>query len=117
MRKIQLLDGKKILFEKSIDGFEIIKKISKSLEKSALIMEVDGKLRDLSFQIQKDSKVKIVTSKLNKWLNFIQQQNPPPLKSGRVIKIKYCTQTSIRPPTFTFFSNLSLTGNSRSLSL
>ncbi len=51
--------------------------------------------------------VKIVTSKLNKWLNFIQQQNPPPLKSGRVIKIKYCTQTSIRPPTFTFFSNLS----------
>ena len=60
MRKIQLLDGKKILFEKSIDGFEIIKKISKSLEKSALIMEVDGKLRDLSFQIQKDSRLKLL---------------------------------------------------------
>ena len=72
MRKIQLLDGKKILFEKSIDGFEIIKKISKSLEKSALIMEVDGKLRDLSFQIQKDSKVKIVTSKDKDGLDVIR---------------------------------------------
>ncbi len=50
--------------------------------------------------------IKISTSRLNKWLNIIQQKNPPPLKSGRVIKIKYCTQISIRPPTFTFFTNL-----------
>ena len=72
MRKIQLLDGKKSLFGKSIDGFQIIKKISKTLEKSALIMEVDGKLRDLSFQIQKDSKVKIVTSKDKDGLDVIR---------------------------------------------
>ena len=72
MRKIQLLDGKKSLFGKSIDFFKIIKKISKSLEKSALIMEVDGKLRDLSFQIQKDSKVKIVTSKDKDGLDVIR---------------------------------------------
>jgi GTP-binding protein len=49
---------------------------------------------------------KIPTAKLNKWLNFTQQKNPPPLKSGRVIKIKYCTQVNIRPPTFVFFTNL-----------
>ena len=46
MPEILLLDGKKIKFSKSIDGFELSKKISKSLEKSALIMEVDGELKD-----------------------------------------------------------------------
>ena len=49
---------------------------------------------------------KISTSKLNRWLTIVQQKNPPPLKSGRVIKIKYCTQVNIRPPTFVFFTNL-----------
>ena len=72
MPKIQLLDGKNILFEKSIDGFEIIKKISKSLEKSALVMEVDGQLKDLSFQIQKDSKVKIITPNDKEGLDVIR---------------------------------------------
>ena len=28
MPNIQLLDGKKILFEKSIDGFELVKKLA-----------------------------------------------------------------------------------------
>ena len=41
MPQIQLLDGKKISFNKSLNGFELTKKISKSLEKSALIMEVN----------------------------------------------------------------------------
>ena len=35
MPQIQLLDGKKISFTKSISGVELIKKISKSLEKAA----------------------------------------------------------------------------------
>ena len=56
MPNIQLLDGKKISFNKVINGFEIIKKISKSLEKKALIMEVDGQLKDLSYEIKEDSK-------------------------------------------------------------
>tara|TARA_B100001248_G_scaffold113014_1_gene84579 strand:+ start:1407 stop:3326 length:1920 start_codon:yes stop_codon:yes gene_type:complete len=63
MPEIQLLDGKKIPFTKSISGIELVKKISKSLEKSALIMEVDGALKDLSHEIAKDSKVRIITSK------------------------------------------------------
>ena len=63
MPDIILPDGKKIPFSKKIDGFEISKKISKSLEKAALIMEVNGELKDLSYQIQKDSNVKIITSK------------------------------------------------------
>ena len=56
MPQIELLDGKKISFTKSISGFELTKKISKSLEKSALIIEVDGKLKDLSHEITKVQK-------------------------------------------------------------
>jgi len=72
MPQIQLLDGKKIDFEKSINGFELTKKISKSLEKIALVMEVDGELKDLSHQITKDSKVKIITPKDREGLEVIR---------------------------------------------
>ena len=72
MPEIQLLDGKKIPFVKSISGFELTKKISKSLEKSALIMEVDGKLKDLSHEIKKDSKVRLITSKDKEGLEVIR---------------------------------------------
>ena len=72
MPNIQLLDGKKISFEKSIDGFELVKKISKSLEKEALIMSVDGELKDLSFEIKKDSKIKIITSKDKEGLEVLR---------------------------------------------
>jgi threonyl-tRNA synthetase len=72
MPNIQLLDGKKISFEKSIDGFQLVKKISKSLEKEALIMSVDGELKDLSFEIRKDSKIKIITSKDKEGLEVLR---------------------------------------------
>ncbi len=72
MPQIQLLDGKKISFTNSISGFELTKKISKSLEKSALIMEVNGELKDLSHEINKDSKVKIITSKDKEGLDVIR---------------------------------------------
>ncbi|RPG94857.1 MAG: threonine--tRNA ligase [Candidatus Pelagibacter sp. TMED253] len=72
MPNIQLLDGKKISFTNSIDGFELTKKISKSLEKIALIMEVDGELKDLSYKIKKDSKVRIITPKDKEGLEVIR---------------------------------------------
>ena len=72
MPQIQLLDGKKINFEKSITGFDLTKKISKSLEKVALIMEVDGDLKDLSHQITKDAKVRIITPNDKEGLEVIR---------------------------------------------
>ena len=72
MPQIQLLDGKKIDFENSINGFDLTKKISKSLEKVALIMEVDGNLKDLSHQITKDAKVRIITPKDKEGLEVIR---------------------------------------------
>ncbi len=72
MPQIQLLDGKKIPFSKSINGFELTKQISKSLEKIALIMEVNGQLKDLSYEIKKDSKVRIITPKDKEGLEVIR---------------------------------------------
>ena len=72
MPQIQLLDGKKIEFKNSITGFELTKKISKSLEKVALIMEVDGSLKDLSHNITKDAKVRIITPKDKEGLEVIR---------------------------------------------
>ena len=63
MPDIKLPDGKTISFNKSVDGFEIAKKISQSLFKEACVMDVDGELKDLSFSINKNSKVRIITSK------------------------------------------------------
>ena len=91
MPQIQLLDGKKISFTKSINGFELINKISKSLEKSALIMEVDGELKDLSHEITKDAKVKIITPEDKEGLEVIRHDasclmtSKPSLSSGVII--------------------------------
>ncbi len=63
MPNITLPDGKKIDFTKSITGLKIAEKISKSLMKEALVISVDGELKDLGHEITKDSKVKIFTSK------------------------------------------------------
>jgi len=63
MPDIKLPDGKTISFNKKVDGFEIAKKISQSLFKEACIMDVNGELKDLSFSISKNSKVRIITSK------------------------------------------------------
>ena len=72
MPQIQLLDGKKIPFTKSINGFDLTKKISKSLEKVALIMEVDGQLKDLSHEITKNSSVRIITPKDKEGLEVLR---------------------------------------------
>ncbi len=63
MPNIKLPDGKEINFDKPITGLDIAEKISKSLLKQALIMSVDGELKDLYFPIKKDCSIKIFTAK------------------------------------------------------
>jgi len=46
---------------------------------------------------------RISTGVLNRWLNAITTLKPPPNIGGRPIKLKYMTQTNIRPPTFAIF--------------
>ena len=72
MLNITLPDGKKLGFKNKVTGLEIAEKISKSLAKEALIISVDGELKDLSFLIQKDSSVKIITHKDKEGLEVIR---------------------------------------------
>ena len=72
MLTIKLPDGKNLIFSKPVTGSEIAEKISKSLLKQALIMSVDGELKDLYFQIKKDSSVKILTAKDPEGLEVIR---------------------------------------------
>ncbi|MFM2044129.1 MAG: hypothetical protein RLY86_2705 [Pseudomonadota bacterium] len=46
---------------------------------------------------------RISTSQMNRWLQGMLSQHPPPLVEGRRIKIRYMTQVKSRPPTFALF--------------
>lgn len=48
---------------------------------------------------------KISTSELNSILAEAVTRHPPPMVNGRRIKLYYATQTMVRPPTFTIFTN------------
>ena len=69
---IKLPDGKSLNFKDKVTGFQIAEKISKSLYKQALIISVNGELKDLSFEIEKDCTVKIITSKDSEGLDAIR---------------------------------------------
>ena len=69
---ITLPDGNNLDFPKKVTGVEVAEKISKSLAKQALIMSVDGELKDLYFLIEKDCKVKIFTAKDPEGLDAIR---------------------------------------------
>ena len=72
MPTVQLPDGKDLVFDKKVNGFEISEKISKSLSKQALVMSVNGQLKDLSETIENDCSVKIFTNKDKEGLETIR---------------------------------------------
>ena len=63
MPNITLPDGKSLNFPKKVTGLEVAEKISKSLAKQAIVLGVNGQLKDLDYVIEKDCSVKIFTSK------------------------------------------------------
>ena len=72
MLNIKLPDGNKLTFEKKVTGVKIAEKISKSLAKDALVMSVNGVLKDLTYEIDKDCEIKIFTSKDKDGLDTIR---------------------------------------------
>ena len=72
MPKIKLADGKLINFKTNVNGLQVSEKISKSLSKQALVMSVDGVLKDLTSEIDKDSEVIIFTANDNKGLEVLR---------------------------------------------
>jgi len=96
MSNITLPDGKKLDFKGSITGLKIAEKISKSLMNQALIMSVDGELKDLEHKILKDSSVKIFTSKDKEGLDTIRHDTAHILAMA-VQEIFPGTQVTIGP--------------------
>ena len=52
MLTIKLPDGNNLSFESKVTGIQVAEKISKSLSKQALIMSVDGELKDLNYLLE-----------------------------------------------------------------
>ena len=48
---------------------------------------------------------RVPTAELNRWLAATQQRHPPPLVSGRRLRMRYITQVNTRPPTFALFAS------------
>ena len=67
MPSIKFPDGSKKRFSNPIKGDELAKKISSSLFKSAVAIKIDGYLKDLNYEINKNG-IKIIgeTNILNK---------------------------------------------------
>jgi len=72
---------------------------------SALTGQRVEKIFDLVQQIFEEYTREIPTTQLNNWLGRATAHLSPPVRSGRQLKIKYVTQTGVRPPTLTFFVN------------
>jgi threonyl-tRNA synthetase len=62
MPTITLPDGKTKSFDKPVSGLEVAQSIGAGLAKAALAVKVDGETRDLSFRIDHDAKVALITA-------------------------------------------------------
>ena len=96
MPEINLPNGKKIKFSNSIDGAEIAKKISTTLSKSACVMKVNGKLKDLNFKIKKDANVILLTKEDEDTLEILRHDTAHVLAMA-VQELYPGTQVTIGP--------------------
>jgi GTP-binding protein len=48
---------------------------------------------------------RLPTPILNRWLARVQERHPPPLVSGRRLRLRYMAQANVRPPTFALFAS------------
>ena len=69
---ITLPDGNNLNFLNKVTGHDVAEKISKSLAKQAVVISVNGELKDLDYLIEKDCSVKIFTSKNPEGLEIIR---------------------------------------------
>ena len=72
---------------------------------SALSGQRVEKLFELVNRVFTEYEKQIDTSDLNQWLKKATTHLSPPVHSGRQAKIKYVTQTGIKPPSFVLFVN------------
>ncbi len=61
------------------------------------------KLMPAVFEVFDCWNVRVPTGKLNRWLERVVADHPPPIVAGRRLKLRYMTQVKARPPTFALF--------------
>ena len=72
---------------------------------SALTGQRAHKIYELLLKVDEESKKRIPTSQLNKFLQKVTIKFPPAHSSGKHSMIYYCSQVKTQPPTFVFFCN------------
>lgn len=63
------------------------------------------KIFPLAAQVYEESKVRITTHQLNKFIGQALQRNHPPMITGKRLRIYYMAQVDVQPPTFVLFVN------------
>ncbi len=72
---------------------------------SALTGQRVRKIMEIILEVEAESKKRIPTSELNRFLEKTTAKFPPTHSSGKHTRIFYCTQAKVHPPTFIFFCN------------
>ena len=72
MPSIKFPDGSKKMFPNPIKGDELAKKIGSSLFKSAIAIKIDGYLKDLNYEINKNCDVEIITKESELGIEIIR---------------------------------------------
>lgn len=71
---------------------------------SALTGQRLDQLMQAVFDIYEVWNRRVATGSLNRWLADALDRHPPPMVSGRRLRIRYATQIKRRPPTFVLFT-------------
>ena len=93
---ITLPDGNSLNFSNDVTGLGVAEKISKSLAKQAMVISVNGELKDLDYIIKKDCSVTIFTSKNPEGLETIRHDTAHILAMA-VQELFPSTQVTIGP--------------------
>ncbi len=97
MIKITLPDKSVKEFDSDIDGIGLAKSISNSLAKSAVCIDVNGELKDLSYVIKEDSKCKIYTKQDQYALDTLRHSTAHVLAQA-VLNLFPGTEYAVGPP-------------------
>jgi len=73
---------------------------------SALTGQRVGKILDRTLEVCRQMEIKTPTAALNNLFHQFETHHRPPAYRGRSVRIKYITQTGIKPPEFTAFVNI-----------
>lgn len=72
---------------------------------SALTRQRVRKILDLALQVRDERVKRVSTGQLNATVHAALRQHQPASHGGKLLKLRYVTQTQVDPPTFVFFVN------------